>query len=155
MGEGEGLRRQAHVAGQQLSKLELLHLQEEGHGGGGGGGGFETPKSATKVYGSGGEHGAKTMVLLEDVHSQLSKERGNYERLLIQLLQSTFDLASKEEEVAKFKRRMEESEKGIGRVDDKVLMQLSKKLETLLIDNEDLREQNERLLKEIQQQGKQ
>jgi hypothetical protein len=88
------------------------------------------------------------MVLLEDVNTQLSKERSNYERLMIQLLQSSFDLAGKEEELAKLKKKLTESEKGIGRVDDKVLMQLSKKLETLLIDNEDLREQNERLLTE-------
>ena len=118
-------------------------------------GGAEAQIKAKKVYGSGGQKGAKTMVLLEDVHTQLSKERSNYERLMVQMLQSTFDLSEREDEVALLKKQLAEEQIAVtkrGRSqseEHKVMMQLSRKLETLLVDNEDLREQNEKLMLEL------
>lgn len=119
------------------------------------GAGAEAQMKAKKVYGSGGQKGAKTMVLLEDVHTQLSKERSNYERLMVQMLQSTFDLSEREDEVATLKKQLAEEQIAVtkrGRSqseEHKVMMQLSRKLETLLVDNEDLREQNEGLMAEL------
>ena len=113
---------------------------------------------AKKVYGSGGQKGAKTMVLLEDVRTQLSKERSNYERLMVQMLQSTFDLSEKEDLVTRLKKALAEEQiavtkKGRSQSEEhKVMMQLSRKLETLLVDNEDLREQNEKLIGELSEE---
>ena len=90
----------------------------------------------------------------------------SYERLMVQMLQSTFDLQEKEDEFLGLVECIEKEKKGKTRERRKsgarswwggggkggedatemnsVVMQLSRKLEELLIDNEDLREQVKR-----------
>jgi len=71
----------------------------------------KTPIKTTVVYGAGGQKDAKKMVLLEDVKKQLSKERTNYERIMVQLLQSMSDMHGKENEVESLMERLEIEEK--------------------------------------------
>jgi uncharacterized coiled-coil protein SlyX len=94
----------------------------------------------------------------EDVHVPLSEvnkfidfERENYDRLLLMMLQGASDLKEKEDELLMMRNSLEaviaeSREKDRTQANDsKLIMQLSKKLETLLMDNEDLRDQNENL----------
>jgi hypothetical protein len=91
------------------------------------------------------------MVPLGAVHKVLNREREAYDRILLMLLQGGDDLKEKEDELLKMRKRLESvveesSEKDrVQANDSKLIMQLSKKLETLLMDNEDLRDQNDRL----------
>jgi hypothetical protein len=91
------------------------------------------------------------MVPLGAVHKVLNREREAYDRILLMLLQGFEDLKDKEDELLKLRSKLEnviEESAEKDRVqanDSKLIMQLSKKLETLLMDNEDLRDQNDRL----------
>lgn len=91
------------------------------------------------------------MVPLSSVHEVMNRERENYDRLLLLLLQGSEDVKEKEDELLSLRNRLESvinESKEKDRVqanDSKLIMQLSKKLENLLMDNEDLRDQNDRL----------
>jgi hypothetical protein len=91
------------------------------------------------------------MVPLTAVHTALNREREHYDRILLMLLQGAEDLKEKEDELLGLRCKLEgvlDESKEKDRVqanDSKLIMQLSKKLETLLMDNEDLRDQNDRL----------
>mmetsp|Transcript_22631 Transcript_22631/g.55929 ORF Transcript_22631/g.55929 Transcript_22631/m.55929 type:complete len:1555 (+) Transcript_22631:195-4859(+) len=97
------------------------------------------------------EMGPIDMVPLEAVHKVLDKERESHDRILLMLLQGFEDLKEREDELVKLRSKLESvieesSEKDrVQANDSKLIMQLSKKLETLLMDNEDLRDQNDRL----------
>mmetsp|Transcript_20190 Transcript_20190/g.28399 ORF Transcript_20190/g.28399 Transcript_20190/m.28399 type:complete len:229 (-) Transcript_20190:349-1035(-) len=91
------------------------------------------------------------MIPYSDVHAALDKEREAYDRLLLMMLQGTSDLKEKEDDLLSMKAKLDNvfldlrEKDRIQANDSKLIMQLSKKLETLLMDNEDLREQNDRL----------
>uniref|UniRef100_A0A7S1D3X9 Uncharacterized protein n=1 Tax=Cyclophora tenuis TaxID=216820 RepID=A0A7S1D3X9_CYCTE len=91
------------------------------------------------------------MVPLSEVHNAINREREAYDRLLLLLLQGQEDLKEKEDEMLTLRGRLEsvmnesEEKDRVQANDSKLIMQLSKKLETLLMDNEDLRDQNDRL----------
>ena len=91
------------------------------------------------------------MVPLADVHELIDKERESYDRLLLTMLQGNADLKEKEDELLSFRDQLHQSmvecaEKDRTQANDsKLIMQLSKKLETLLMENEDLRDNNDRL----------
>lgn len=91
------------------------------------------------------------LVPLSEVHNAINREREAYDRLLLLLLQSGEDLTEKEDELLNLRGKLESianesAEKDrVQANDSKLIMQLSKKLETLLMDNEDLRDQNDRL----------
>jgi hypothetical protein len=91
------------------------------------------------------------MVPLTAVHGAINQERENYDRILLMLLQGGEDLKEKEDELLTLRKKLQSmlnDSKEKDRVqanDSKLIMQLSKKLETLLMDNEDLRDQNDRL----------
>lgn len=93
----------------------------------------------------------EVMVPLSEVHSAINREREAYDRLLLLLLQGQEDLKEKEDDLLGFRGKLEtivseSTEKDrVQANDSKLIMQLSKKLETLLMDNEDLRDQNDRL----------
>jgi hypothetical protein len=91
------------------------------------------------------------MVPLKAVHTALNREREQYDRILLMLLQGSEDLKEKEDELLSLRSKLEgvvdvslEKDR-VQANDSKLIMQLSKKLETLLMDNEDLRDQNDRL----------
>jgi hypothetical protein len=96
-------------------------------------------------------NGDDIMVPLDAVHTVLDREREAYDRILLMLLQGFEDLKEREDELVKLHSKLEnviEESTEKDRVqanDSKLIMQLSKKLETLLMDNEDLRDQNDRL----------
>jgi len=91
------------------------------------------------------------LVPLSEVHNAINRERESYDRLLLLLLQSGEDLKEKEDELLGLRGKLENTMKESAEKDrvqgndSKLIMQLSKKLETLLMDNEDLRDQNDRL----------
>jgi hypothetical protein len=91
------------------------------------------------------------LVPLSEVHNAINRERESYDRLLLLLLQSGEDLKEKEDELLNLRGKLESTAKEsvekdrVQANDSKLIMQLSKKLETLLMDNEDLRDQNDRL----------
>lgn len=93
----------------------------------------------------------EVMVPLGAVHKVMNREREAYDRILLMLLQGYEDLKEREDEMLKLRSKLENvmeesSEKDrVQANDSKLIMQLSKKLETLLMDNEDLRDQNDRL----------
>lgn len=95
--------------------------------------------------------GDDLVVPLGAVHVVLDREREAYDRILLMLLQGFEDLKEREDELVKLRSKLEnviEESAEKDRVqanDSKLIMQLSKKLETLLMDNEDLRDQNDRL----------
>lgn len=90
-------------------------------------------------------------VSLSAVTEVINRERENYDRILLMLLQGAEDLKEKEDELLRLRNKLESvsnESKEKDRVqanDSKLIMQLSKKLENLLMDNEDLRDQNDRL----------
>jgi len=91
------------------------------------------------------------LIPLDMVHREMNKERHSYDRLLLQMLQGESDLKEKEDELLIMRAKLDEMAHNLierDRVqanDSKLIMQLSKKLEILLMDNEDLRDQNDRL----------
>ena len=91
------------------------------------------------------------MVPLEAVHQAINRERESYDKILLLLHQGTDDLKQKEDELqtlhGKLDHALQQSKEKdrIQANDSKLIMQLSKKLETLLMDNEDLRDKNDRL----------
>lgn len=91
------------------------------------------------------------MVPLSEVHKAIDAERQAYDKLLLLLLQGSSDLKRSEDDMLMLRATLdavidESREKDkIQENDSKLIMQLSKKLETLLMDNEDLRDQNESL----------
>jgi hypothetical protein len=91
------------------------------------------------------------MVPLAAVQDVINRERESYDRILLMLLQGCEDLKEKEDELLRLRNKLESvsnESKEKDRVqanDSKLIMQLSKKLENLLMDNEDLRDQNDRL----------
>lgn len=91
------------------------------------------------------------MVPLPEVHKSIDAERQAYDRLLIMLLQGTSDLKNSEDDMMSLRATLDavngesKDKDKIQANDSKLIMQLSKKLETLLMDNEDLRDQNENL----------
>lgn len=108
--------------------------------------------SVSGLQSSAGINGEEeVMVPLAAIHKVLNREREAYDRVLLMLLQGFEDLKEKEDELLTLRKRLEhvvEESAEKDRVqanDSKLIMQLSKKLETLLMDNEDLRDQNDRL----------
>jgi hypothetical protein len=97
------------------------------------------------------ENAEKIRVPLAEVHAVIDNERQAYDRLLLMMLQGTADLKTSEDDMTALRGSLdavmvESKEKDrIQANDSKLIMQLSKKLETLLMDNEDLRDQNENL----------
>ena len=91
------------------------------------------------------------MVPLAEVHDLINRERESYDRLLLTMLQGGSDLKEKEDELLSLRNKVHQSmaecaEKDKTQANDsKLIMQLSKKLETLLMENEDLRDNNDRL----------
>lgn len=91
------------------------------------------------------------MVPLSDIHDIINRERESYDRLLLTMLQGSSDMKEKEDELLTLRGKLHQSmadcaEKDKTQANDsKLIMQLSKKLETLLMENEDLRDNNERL----------
>ncbi len=91
------------------------------------------------------------LVPLSEVHKIIDMERQAYDRLLLIMLQGSGDLQHSEDDLVAMRGKLdavvsESKEKDrIQANDSKLIMQLSKKLETLLMDNEDLRDQNETL----------
>merc|ERR1719223_799608 len=91
------------------------------------------------------------MVPLTEVHKAIDNERQAYDRLLLMMLQGTSDLKTSEDDMMTMRGNLdsiltESKEKDkIQAQDSRLIMQLSKKLETLLMDNEDLRDQNDTL----------
>ncbi len=96
-------------------------------------------------------NGQNVLVPLSEVHKAINSEREAYDRLLLMLLQGSTDLKKSEDGAVSLRSSLdaviaESREKDkIQANDSKLIMQLSKKLETLLMDNEDLRDQNENL----------
>jgi len=91
------------------------------------------------------------MVPLGEVHDLINREREGYDRLIIMMLQGSTDLNEKEDELLSVRGQVHQTvaecaEKDKTQANDsKLIMQLSKKLETLLMENEDLRDNNDRL----------
>jgi hypothetical protein len=91
------------------------------------------------------------LVPLSAVHDVINRERESYDKILLMLLQGVEDLKDKEDELLRLRNKLEHvtnESKEKDRVqanDSKLIMQLSKKLENLLMDNEDLRDQKDRL----------
>merc|ERR1712085_66336 len=85
------------------------------------------------------------------VHDLINREREGYDRLIIMMLQGSTDLNEKEDELLSVRGQVHQTvaecaEKDKTQANDsKLIMQLSKKLETLLMENEDLRDNNDRL----------
>ena len=91
------------------------------------------------------------MVPLAEVHDLINGERESYDKLLLTMLQGSSDLKEKEDELLSLRNKVHQTmaecaEKDKTQANDsKLIMQLSKKLETLLMENEDLRDNNDRL----------
>ncbi|KAL7472858.1 hypothetical protein ACHAXS_013240 [Conticribra weissflogii] len=91
------------------------------------------------------------LVPLTEVHDLINRERESYDRLLLTMLQGSSDLKEKEDELLLLRGKLhtavvESAEKDKTQANDsRLIMQLSKKLETLLMENEDLRDNNDRL----------
>ena len=88
---------------------------------------------------------------IHQVLKAIDEERKRYDQLLLIMLQGSSDLKIREEEVLSLRGQyetavLESKEKDKMQTNDsKLIMQLSKKLEILLMDNEELRDQNETL----------
>jgi hypothetical protein len=107
--------------------------------------------SISNLHASQESSGDDAMVPLTAVQDVINRERESYDRILLMLLQGCEDLKEKEDELLRLRNKLEfvsNESKEKDRVqanDSKLIMQLSKKLENLLMDNEDLRDQNDRL----------
>ena len=90
-------------------------------------------------------------VPLSAVHEVMNRERKSYDRILLMLSQRTEDVKEKEDDLLSLRNKLEavvNESKEKDRVqanDSKLIMQLSKKLENLLMENKNLRDQNDRL----------
>jgi hypothetical protein len=93
----------------------------------------------------------KVMVPLTEVHKVIDSERHAYDRLLLMMLQGSSDLKSSEDDMMALRGTLDavigesKDKDKIQANDSKLIMQLSKKLESLLMDNEDLRDHNDTL----------
>lgn len=93
----------------------------------------------------------EVMVPLGAVNKVMNSEREAYDRILLMLLQGYDDIKEREDELLKLRKKLEnvmEESAEKDRVqanDSRLIMQLSKKLETLLSEAEDLRDQNDHL----------
>jgi hypothetical protein len=93
----------------------------------------------------------KIVIPLLEVHKVIDTERRAYDQLLLMMLQGASDLKSSEDDMMALRGTLDivksesKAKDKIQTNDSKLIMQLSKKLETLLMDNEDLRDQNENL----------
>ena len=110
-------------------------------------------KKARKVYGSGGSGGALTMVLLSDVHAQLSRERGKLERVMVQMMQGSHDLSQAESQLAKMRLKMLEVSGKLMESEgndekDKLLSLISRKLQSVLMESQEVKEERDALIKE-------
>jgi len=91
------------------------------------------------------------VIPLLEVHKVIDTERRAYDQLLLMMLQGASDLKSSEDDMMALRGTLDivksesKAKDKIQTNDSKLIMQLSKKLETLLMDNEDLRDQNENL----------
>ncbi len=91
------------------------------------------------------------LVPLAEVRKTIDAERQAYDRLLLILLQGSSDLQKSEDDLVMMRGNLDaviadsKEKDRIQANDSKLIMQLSKKLETLLMDNEDLRDQNDAL----------
>jgi len=91
------------------------------------------------------------LVPLSQVHKAIDLERQAYDRLLLLTLQGMSDLKKSEDTTVKISSTLDavtadsEEKDRVQANDSQLIMQLSKKLETLLMDNEDLRDQNDTL----------
>ena len=91
------------------------------------------------------------MVPLTEVHKVIDIERHAYDRLLLMMLQGSSDLKSSEDDMMALRGTLDavigesKDKDKIQANDSKLIMQLSKKLESLLMDNEDLRDHNDTL----------
>lgn len=91
------------------------------------------------------------LVPFHEVLKSIDLERHAYDRLLLIMLQGSSDLRKSEDNLVTMRGKLdsvitESKEKDrVQANDSKLIMQLSKKLETLLMDNEDLRDQNDTL----------
>ena len=91
------------------------------------------------------------MIPLSMVQDEVNRERDSFDRLMIMLLSGSTDVKDKEDELLRLRGKLdgvmvEMKEKDRTQADDsKLIMQLSQKLEKLLMDNEELRDQNDRL----------
>merc|ERR1712165_437681 len=91
------------------------------------------------------------MVPLSEVRKTIDAERQAYDRLLLILLQGSSDLQKSEDDLVIMREKLDiviadaKEKDRIQANDSTLIMQLSKKLETLLMDNEDLRDQNDAL----------
>jgi len=89
------------------------------------------------------------LIPLSEVRKAIDQQRASYDRLLLLMLQGASDQTDKENDLMSLQSKLdgvvkESKEKDkVQANDSKLIMQLSKKLESLLMDNEDLREQNE------------
>ena len=119
----------------------LAEANREEHGAGAGGGG-EKPARRGSV--SGGESPS-------DVKRQLLVERSNYEKLMVQMLVLTNDLNEREDQIIAMKKReaaFEEqlaSKEKMYEQDAKVRMQLGKRLEDVLMDKEEIKDELDNL----------
>ena len=90
-------------------------------------------------------------VPLSAVHEVMNRERKSYDRILLMLSQRTEDVKEKEDDLLSLRNKLEavvneSKEKDRVQANDfKLIMQLSKKLENLLMENKNLRDQNDRL----------
>jgi hypothetical protein len=97
------------------------------------------------------ENAENVLVPLSEVHKVIDDERQAYDRLLLMMLQGTGDLKATEDDICALRGKLDvvmadsKEKDRIQANDSKLIMQLSKKLESLLMDNEDLRDQNENL----------
>jgi hypothetical protein len=96
-----------------------------------------------------------TLNNVNETKRQLLLERSNYERLMMQMLSLTTDLNEKEDQLANYKNREYELKQTLllkERVyeqDTQSRLQLVKKLEQVLMDKEEEREENELLREQI------
>lgn len=126
--------------------LSISHIQTPAHH-------RKMPGTANKNAGPNpfSSKNSNIMVPLGEVHDLINRERESYDRLILMLLQGSSDLNEKEEELLLLRGKVhqtiaESAEKDKTQANDsKLIMQLSKKLETLLMENEDLRDNNDRL----------
>jgi hypothetical protein len=117
-------------------------LEEQGAGAGGGGkGAGEKPA----------RRGSLTAESTSDVKRQLLVERSNYEKLMVQMLVLTNDLNEREDQIIAMKKReaaFEEqlaSKEKMYEQDAKVRMQLGKRLEDVLMDKEEIKDELDNL----------
>ena len=94
-----------------------------------------------------------------DVKRQLLVERSNYEKLMVQMLVLTNDLNEREDQIIAMKKREEAfkeqlaSKEKMYEQDAKVRMQLGKRLEDVLMDKEEIKDELDNLKVIVNGQG--